>query len=205
MFEANFFHQESSMKNQKSRIKDQTSPRGFTIVECLIGLAISAVLLTAVAVAFNASIINYRENEDMFWTMNNARQALARMTSEIRVAGYLDEVAMPPVWYGVSLSDPNNMCTFRTADHELRRFEFRNATYSNPACRNKLYLVKPATNEEYVLCENVINAIFTRTPCSDPVHGDARSVQISLTVRSGQSQRTLAAAAVVRRIPEAYL
>jgi len=204
MFAVNFFCQESRMSNQKSKIKTQASTRGFTIVECLIGLAISAVLLTAVAVAFNASVINYRENEDMFWTMNNARQALARMTSEIRVAGYLDESLE---WYGVDAAAPSNMCNFWTgtaATHELRRYEFRDATYVDPACRNRLYLVKPATNEEYVLCDDVVNATFTKTPCSDP-RGAARSVQISLTVRSGQSQRTLAAAVVVRRIPEGYL
>jgi len=180
--------------------------QGFTIVECLIGLAISAVLLTAVAVAFNASIINYRENEDMFWSMNNARQALARMTSEIRVAGYLDESAIPPVWYGVDNDAPGNKCTFWTAgpSPELRSYEFRDATYADPACRNKLYLVKEATHEEYVLCDNVVNATFTKVPCSD-VNGDARSVQISLTVQSGKWQRTLAAAVVVRRIPEGYL
>jgi len=207
MFEADFFHQESSMKNQKSKIKNQTSARGFTIVECLIGLAISAVLLTAVAVAFNASIINYRENEDMFWSMNNARQALARMTSEIRVAGYLDETdPMMPEWYGVASDDPNNMCTFWTATtpHELWRYEFRDGTYADPACRNKLYLMKVGTNEAYVLCDQVVNATFTKMPCSDP-RGAARSVQISLTVQSGQSRRTLAAAVVVRRIPEGYL
>jgi len=180
--------------------------QGFTIVECLIGLAISAVLLTAVAVAFNASIINYRENEDMFWSMNNARQALARMTSEIRVAGYLDESAIPPVWYGVDSDAPSNKCTFWTAgpSPELRRYEFRDATYADPACRNKLYLVKEATHEEYVLCDNVVNAAFTVVSCSDP-SGGARSVLISLTVRSGNSQRTLAAAVVVRRVPEGYL
>ncbi len=60
--------------------------RGFTVVECLIGLAISAILLAAVAAAFNASLTNYRENERMYVTMNNARQALTRMTSEIRTA-----------------------------------------------------------------------------------------------------------------------
>jgi len=198
------------MKNQRSKIKDQTSTRGFTIVECLIGLAISAVLLTAVAVAFNASIMNYRENEAMFWSANNARQALARMTSEIRVAGYLDESVPPPdgpVWYGVADDDPNNMCTFMNATtHELWRYEFRGATYSDPDCRNKLYLIKAGTSpeEKYVLCEDVVSATFTKTPCSDS-RGDARSVQISLTVRSGQTQRTLAAAVVVRRIPEGYL
>ncbi len=192
------------MKSQRSEIKNQTSARGFTIVECLIGLAISAVLLTAVAVAFNASITNYRDNEDMFWSMNNARQALARMTSEIRVAGYLNEAAVPPEWYGVDTDAPSNKCTFWTANQELLSYEFRDATYADPACRNKLYLVKEATHEEFLLCDNVVNATFTKTPCSLPA-GDARSVEISLTVRSGQSQRTLAAAVVVRRIPEGYL
>jgi len=181
--------------------------RGFTIIECLIGLAISAVLLTAVAVAFNASIVNYRENEDMFWSLNNARQALSRMTSQIRVAGYLDETAMPPEWYGVNYADANNVCSFWTATtpHELLSYEFRDATHANPACRNKLYLVNNTTHQEYLLCDDVVSATFTKVPCSDPTGGGARSVQISLTVQSGRSQRTLTAAAVVRRIPELYL
>ncbi len=192
------------MKNQKSKIKNQTSTRGFTIIECLIGLAISAILLTAVAVAFNASITNYRENEDMFWSVNNARQALARMTSEIRVAGYVDDSNTPPDWNGVISDDPNNMCTFSTAGREHLRYEFRDATYANPACRNKLYLVKVATNQEYVLCDDVVQATFTKLPCSTAL-GGARSVDISLTVQSGQTRRTLAAAVVVRRIPLDYL
>ena len=37
--------------------------RGFTIVELLLALAIGAMLLVAVAVAFNASAMNYQENE----------------------------------------------------------------------------------------------------------------------------------------------
>jgi hypothetical protein len=126
------------------------------------------------------------------------------MTSEIRVAGYLDDTAIPPVWYGVDNDAPSNKCTFWTAGHELRSYEFRDATYADPACRNRLYLVKEATHEEYLLCDDVVSATFTKTSCSDP-GGDARSVQISLTVRSGQTQRTLAAAVVVRRVPEAYL
>lgn len=169
---------------------------GFTIIECLIGLAISAVLLTAVAVAFNASIINYRENEDMFWSMNNARQALTRMTSEIRVAGYADESLE---WYGVDPGAPSNKCTFWTAAHELLSYEFRGATYSDPACRNKLYLVKEATHQEYVLCNDVVAATFDKIYTEN---GDAvRGVQISLTVQCGGSQRTLSSVAAVRRCP----
>lgn len=170
---------------------------GFTVIECLIGLAISAVLLAAVAVAFNASVINYCENEDMYWTMNNARQALTRMTSQIRVAGYYDDSM--DEWYGVSATDPNNCCTLWTPDHELIRYEFRKVVSSDLV--GKLYLIKVATSEEYVLCDNVLAATFIKTTDNGQ---DAKSVQISLTVQSpdGDYQRTLHAAAVLRRIPE---
>jgi prepilin-type N-terminal cleavage/methylation domain-containing protein len=195
-FATHFFHEEANMKSQNSKINNPTSPRGFTIVECLIGLAISAILLAAVAVAFNASVTNYRENEDMFWSVNNARQALARMTSEIRVAGYL---AGPLDWYGVSPDTPSNKCTFWTAGHELLSYEFRDAAYATPACRNKLYLIKEATGEEYVLSDDVVAASFDKIYDESGAH--VRGVQISLTIRSGGSRRTLSSVAVVRRCP----
>jgi len=162
----------------------------FTMVECLIALAISAVLLTAVAVAFNASIINYRENEKMYWTMNNARQALTRMTSQIRTAGYDDPVVG---WVAVDTMAPNNhQCNFRTPDGGDFTYEFRSA-------ESKLYLIDNDTTQEYVLCDNVTAATFSLalTPSTDY----CKSVQISLTVQDGQDgnfERTLSAAAVVR-------
>jgi prepilin-type N-terminal cleavage/methylation domain-containing protein len=166
------------MQKQKAKSKNQTSRGGFTIVECLIGLAISAVLLTAVAVAFNAAAVNYRENEDMFATMNNARQALGRMTSQLRT-GHL-----------VQPSAPSNQCSFFTAANEDITYDWRSAD-------QKLYLRMNATGQEYKLCENVTAATFTKVPTEDGM--DCKAVQISLTVRSGDFQRTLAAAAVVRR------
>lgn len=62
---------------------------GFTIAELLLALAITALLLAAVAAAFNASVINYRENERIFRTINSARQALSRITSQLRTARWL--------------------------------------------------------------------------------------------------------------------
>jgi len=152
----------------------------FTMVECLIALAISAVLLTAVAVAFNASIINYRENEKMYWTMNNARQALTRMTSQIRTASIVD------------LTAPSNQCNFFTGDAvpEDLTYEFRSAD-------DALYLITNSDGSEYVLCDNVTAAAFSLTPTDDGMA--CKSVQISLTVQDGDFQRTLSAAAVVRK------
>jgi prepilin-type N-terminal cleavage/methylation domain-containing protein len=95
------------MRNQKSKIKHQRSPRGFTVVECLIGLAISAILLTALATAFHASVMNYGENEQMYETINNARQALTRMTSKLRTGHTIDPSAAA------------NRCNFYTAADEI--------------------------------------------------------------------------------------
>ncbi len=186
MSELNFFHPEAKMKNQKSKIKNHTFVRGFTLVECLIGLAISAVLLAAVAVAFNASAISYRENEDMFWSMNNARQALARMTSEIRT-GYFNPDVNP-----VQLTEPNTQCSFITASDDYITYEFR-------AADHRVYLKRNATNQEYVLCNDVVTASFNKVFTMNG--DDVRGVQISLTIQCGGSRRTLSSAAAVRRCP----
>ena len=180
------------MRNPKANVKQRTSARGFTVVECLIALAISAVLLTAVAVAFNASVMNYTENENTFWAVNNARQALARMTAEIRTAGYLPDPAHVETFLSVVQTSPANKCEFYTSAGEFRTYEYRSATH-------KLYLIKGG--QEYVLCDNIVVATFTKV-AADTTR--AKSVQIMLTVRSGDMQRTLSAAATVRRTP-AYL
>ena len=149
---------------------------GFTVVELLIGLAITAILLTAVAVAFNASVINYRENEKIFQSINNARQALFRMTTQLRTGDSVDPNA------------PSNQCSFFTADGQDITYEFRSA-------ENKLYLV--TNSNEYVLCDNVTSMTFVGALTDDG--WDCKSVQISMTVQAGGLQRTLSAAAVIRK------
>lgn len=167
--------------------------KAFTLVECLIGLAISAMLLAAIAVAFNASLVSYGENEDMFHAINNARQAMARMTSVIRTAGYVDP--NDDVWGVPYQAAPSPSCTVYTPNDGILKFEFRSAD-------NKLYLIKgnSSTSPQYVLCDGVTNATFTTTTKN---YIDATSVQISLTVQCGDGKsvvtRTLSGAAVIRR------
>lgn len=153
---------------------------GFTMVECLVGLAISAMLLAAVAVAFNASIVSYGENEDMFWAVNNARQALARMTTQLRTG------------YAVDPTAASTACSFHTAADEDLTYEFISTD-------RKLYVTRNGTTpvQRYVLCDDVVAASFTKTVTDDAL--DCKSVQISLTVQSGDNHRTLSAAAVIRR------
>ena len=60
--------------------------RGFTIVEILLSLTILAILMTAVAFAFDASVTNYQANKSIYQTVNTARQALLRITNDLRSA-----------------------------------------------------------------------------------------------------------------------
>ncbi len=171
----------------KDAMQGKRREAGFTIVELLLALAIGSMLLAAIAVAFNASIINYRENEDIFKTINSARQALFRITSQLRTAGY--EVS-PGVWGGVDPNAPDNECSFFTSAGEDITYEFRNAD-------NKLYLITNSDGQEYVLCENVTAMSFTKTLTDDGL--DCKSVQISISVASGNMRRTVSAAAAIRR------
>ncbi|MHC4581986.1 MAG: PulJ/GspJ family protein, partial [Planctomycetota bacterium] len=108
---------------------------GFSIVELLLALAIGAMLLAAVAVAFNASAMNYRENEAIFKTVNAARQALLRMTSQLRTATAVDP------------NSPANGCSLFTSTGA-------DITYRFTAGDEKLYLVTNSDGQQYVLCDN---------------------------------------------------
>ncbi len=148
----------------------------------LIALAISAMLLVAVAVAFNASAVNYQQNEDIFKVVNSARQALFRMTSQLRTAEAVVHDA------------PNNECSMLTAAGE-------NITYRYNSGDNKLYLI---TNDDlgdsdYVLCDNVTAMTCTKHWVIEDTAIIVKSVQISITVASNNVEKTISAAAAIRR------
>ena len=155
---------------------------GFTIVELLLAVAIAGMLLVAVAVAFNASAANYRENEEIFRTINTARQALSRMTSQLRTATAVDPNA------------PANECTLITADG-------KDITYRYDGAQDTLFLITnyDLTDSDYVLCENVTAMTCAKTAVVEAGVTKVKSVQISITVSSGDTQRTVSTAAVIRR------
>ena len=139
-------------------------------------------LLVAVAVAFNASAINYQQNEDIFKVVNSARQALFRMTSQLRTAIAVDHAA------------PSNECTILTAANE-------NITYRYNSGDNTLYLVTndDPSDSDYVLCDNVTAMNCTKTTIVEDAVIKVQSVQISITVASDDIKKTISAAAAIRR------
>jgi prepilin-type N-terminal cleavage/methylation domain-containing protein len=164
-------------------MKHKKYKTGFTIAELLIALAISGMLLAAVAVAINASAKNYQENEDIFKAINSARQALFRITSQLRIANAVD---------------PNNAlsneCTMITAAGE-------NITYRYDSSDSKLYLITndDLSDSDYVLCDNVTAMTCTKvTEVVDAIIV-VKYVQISLTVASDGIQKTISAAATIRK------
>jgi prepilin-type N-terminal cleavage/methylation domain-containing protein len=157
---------------------------GFGIVELLVALAITAILLVAVAVAFNASVMNYTENEDIFKAVNSARQASYRITTQLRTAN------------AVEPNEPANRCSFVTAGGEDLTFRF------DPG-ENRLYLITndDSSDIDYVLCDNVTAMSFTKATGVDPDSGFifVKSVQLSMTVEVGDTHRTVNSAVVIRR------
>jgi len=162
------------------------SNAGFTLVEVLLSLAILGMLLAAVALAFNASAVNYSENEAMFKAMNTARQALLRITTEIRTA---QSVAL--IGGGAGDDPDNSQCSMITADS-------RNVTYRYNSSDTTLYLDDNTTSSNYVLCTNVMAMTFDRATVPDDPAA-IRNVRISMTVSVDSLSQTLATAAVVRK------
>lgn len=165
-------------------LRKSKSNTGFTLVEMLLSLMILGMLLAAAALAFNASATNYSQNEAMFKAMNTARQALLRITTEIRTA---QDVALMP-----SATDPDSsQCSMHTSDG-------RDITYRYNSGNNTLYLDDNIASSSYVMCENVTAITFERTTVPDEP-SSIRSVRISITVAADGLSQTLATAAVVRR------
>jgi type II secretory pathway pseudopilin PulG len=148
------------------------------MVEVLVALAILGILLTALATAFNASAMNYRQNRGIAEAMNNARQAMARMTALIRTG------------------QPNPADT-STDSCSLLSSSGQDITFRYVSSQKKLYCTvgDVMTQPANVLCDNVTALRFDKT-----IEGtDVKSVVITMTVTVGDVSETISSAAVVRK------
>ena len=153
----------------------------FTLVEMLICLAVVGVILTAVAIAFDACVANYEANKGISDSIIKANQALSRITADLRCAA---DVCEPS-------AEPNNQCTMITAEGDEITYRFDQA-------EGKLYLVKNGT--EHILCEGISSVAFEKkTGINESGLQCVKSVQIILTVGTGNFARDACAAAVIRK------
>lgn len=156
--------------------------RAFTLVEVLLALAISALLLAAIAFAFNASATNYRENQSISFAVNTGRQAMLRMVTELRCANAVD------------FNTPSNECTFITSSGA-------DITYRYDSSADKLYLVTNdnLADSDYLLCENVADMSFSLQTATKDAVIYVKAVQISMTLQSGDFAQKIVSAAVIRK------
>lgn len=163
-------------------MKTNRQKKGFTLIEVLISLIVLAMIMTAVATAFNASAKNYDANEKIFKSVNMARQALTRITSRVRTA---KAVELPD-------NEPANKCSIITHDDKVLTYDYRSED-------QKLYLIDNTTSNEYLLCDNVTGLTFTKTTAIVREQTAVRSVMVALTVTLNGEAKTLSSAAVLRR------
>ncbi|MEN8128230.1 MAG: prepilin-type N-terminal cleavage/methylation domain-containing protein [Planctomycetota bacterium] len=171
---------------------------GFTIIEAMLALAILAILMTAVAFAFDASVKNYQANQGIYKAINTARQALLRITNDLRTAQDLP----------LSAEEANTQVSFGN-DTDGDGVYDKNVTYRFDSATNTLYYDDHITGSSYVLCDHVTAAAFNRTEHQiyrnvggyEEEVWAVRDVRIVLTVtdETGDISQTLAAAALVRK------
>ncbi|MBC8378122.1 MAG: prepilin-type N-terminal cleavage/methylation domain-containing protein [Planctomycetes bacterium] len=171
------------------KFANRINRNGFTIIELLMALVIMATLMAAVGLAFDASVKNYQANEGIYKTLNTARQALLRMTTDLRTANIVATEADDS-------PDQNSQISLITSNGD-------DITYRFDSSDNTLYYVDNSTGSSYTLCKNVTAMTLNRTivPGSSPV--DIRSVRIILTVTDDidnpKVTQTLATGTVVRK------
>jgi len=155
---------------------------GFTLIELMISLVIVAMILTAVAIAFDACIANYQANKDISDAVIKANQALSRITNDLRCA------------WPVQSAEPNDRCSLQTAGGDWIMFRYDKPT-------GRIYLIENGgSGPSHILCDNISSARFDRTTAVD-VSGlpYVKNVQITLTIVSGNNAQKACAAVAIRR------
>ncbi|HEV56140.1 MAG TPA: type II secretion system protein [Phycisphaerales bacterium] len=177
----------------------QSRRRAFTLVEVILSLVILAILMAALGAAFQGSTNSYAASEGLTEMINTARQALLRITADIRTAQ-----GVAPIDGGGSGDIDNHQCSLIRADGTHVTYHYNTSTaasYNTALDDQTLYLIinSGASAGTYRLCDHVLDMTFERG--TDGVN--VRNVRIGMTLTddTGQPPQTLHTAAVVRTLP----
>ncbi len=140
------------------------SRRGLSLAEVMISLAISAMLLTAVAAAFTASSEAIEQNDTFFRASQAARVSMTQILTEIRRAN------------AVQVPANNAALSMITYDNKDR-------TYSYDAAAQKLKLITNdiLTDPDYTLASNCTSATFDVDTMTDS-GGIKHVIRVAVTV-----------------------
>jgi prepilin-type N-terminal cleavage/methylation domain-containing protein len=161
--------------------------RGMSIVEVLIALAITALLLTAVAVAYSASARAIEVNDEFFRATQAGRVSLLRVLTDVR-QGTVKEDA---------LTDSVRLIT-TPPDGQVAR----DRTYQYRPANKQLVMITndDATDLDYILANNVSAVMFTKEIGKDANNANCVTrLAMTITVTVGKHSIQLSGAAAPRR------
>jgi prepilin-type N-terminal cleavage/methylation domain-containing protein len=166
--------------------------RGLSLVEVMISLAISSMLLTAIAAAFQSSTQVINNNDRFFRATQSARVAINQILTEVRRCDAIDDSKMSstllPILRPVETRPANEAFRFYKYDAANKRlviyFQYTDGTLS----------------AEYPLAEDVQNSPFTWDMGTDANNAVCVSrVSVALEVKVGSSDIRLSGSAAPRR------
>ncbi len=182
-------------------MKQSRKNSGFTVVELLLAVAIMAMLLASVAIAMQAALGSYRENEKIAEVMQMSRAVLNRMMSEVRTADAVNSESPQHI----SIIPPLNSIIPPLNSEHVTEIEYE-------LVDGALYYRRTVNGEEvtqtFISSDENVQIQFTVT--TPPELGTAvdeegvtytyiKSVTINLTLSSGSNTFKLTASACPRR------
>ena len=165
------------------------APRGFSIAEVMLSLAITSMLLVGVAAAYSASSAAVDGNDRFFRTTQAARVTMTQLLTEIRRADSIDTADLAPY---------DTLFITRDADLRLPEEQFREFKYNAVAKTITLQITFKRVadgvvykSDTYTLCRNVDEAKFgpaekvstveVRVPVTVVVKSNGHTIRLSDT------------------------
>ncbi len=179
--------------NKQNSYRKYRRAKGISILELLIALAITAMLMTATAIAFNAAFDSYKLNSDMSSAGTSARNAMYQMCSTIRSAWNDPDIAM------IEVNTTGTECSLLDASDRDLIIKYNAVTKAieiNVDAGPNWYTL--VTNVEPVPGEPVFEA-YEPLDMSFP-SGTVGLIRISFQVVSGQSTQVVTSSAIPRNI-----
>jgi hypothetical protein len=199
----------ATTRSDRRRGRTRSRPaRGLSLSEVMISLAITSMLLTAIAAAFHSSTQIISENDEFFRATQAGRVALNQMLTEIRRADNVpaeDSVVTDPgtnLKFTVRGITTDLLPVSRPLDAHMSQEYMRYYRYDAATKRLLLYFqnAKGQQSTEYPLATNVQQSPFAweQTAGSDNSRIAAR-VSIALEIVVGNNRIRLSGSAVPRR------
>lgn len=161
--------------------------RGIGMAEALISLAISAVLLTAVAISFQASAGAANENDEFSRATQSGRVAMVRLLAQIR-CGSVDQPTSSNTLHLITAGTPPD------GGQDL--------TYQWDSSTKVLKMITndDVTDPDYTMAENVSSVSFSAQMGKDSNNADCvMRIAVQIAVKIGDNEVLLSGAASPRR------